>query len=256
MNKQTTIFCLILTALATQSMAQTVASKCNVGCTACTYNAGGNFCQYCAGSQLVGGTCTGGPATPNCIYHKGTTICEYCEAGYTHISNDTCVRALGNTNNNLMRNCAFSYTDGSGIDGCNGCLPGYVMDSFYSCSTSNNGSDPNCLTHGFRRNDNFKTLKCIQCYNGYFIDSTGRCSALPTNLLGCAVPNSNLSGCLWCDGYNGYYESNADQFGNKLCSPGSVNYYAKSKNSNYYNGVAVYQYGIVFTLLVSLYSMF
>lgn len=180
---------LILVTLAGYTMSQST-NRCNRGCTACTYNAAGNFCSYCAGSQLVSGTCSGGPATRDCIYHNGSSICEYCEAGFTHILDNTCRRLSSNTNNNLMRNCAFSYTDGSGIDGCNGCLPGYVMDNYYSCNRAYSGYDRNCLSHGFRRNDLNKNLLCIQCFNGYYVAGNGRCTAIPNYLQGCAVPNS------------------------------------------------------------------
>lgn len=128
-----------------------------------------------------------------------------------------------------MRNCAFSYTDTSGIDGCNGCLPGYIMNSYYSCIKPTSGMDPNCLIYGFRRSDASKALGCIQCYNGYFLNSQKICSALPSSLRGCATPNQQLSACLWCDGYNGYYESDVNSYGYKLCSSGGINWYQKSK---------------------------
>jgi hypothetical protein len=153
-----------------------------------------------------------------------------------------------------MRNCAFSYTDGSGTDGCNGCLPGYVMDNFYTCSLANGGADSNCLVHGFRRNDNNKTIGCIQCNFGFYIDAFGRCSAMPTNLTGCNTPTQDLQGCLWCDGFFGYYESNADQFGRKICSPGGTNYYQKARDAGYVNNAAIYRFAFVGLLVAVFYN--
>jgi len=156
-------------------------SLCNTGCTACTYSVNGNFCAFCSGSRLQGNTCVGTAPTANCIYHNGNNIpCQYCESGFTHALDSLCKHAKTTTNNTLMRNCAFSYTDASGKDGCNGCLPGFTMNAQYTCESGS--ADANCLVHGFRRSDNSKTRMCIQCYNGFFVNGLGRCSALPAHL--------------------------------------------------------------------------
>lgn len=218
------ITCFLLGAVLSQALP--VSTLCNRGCTACNYSINGNFCSFCAGSQLLGNTCIGSPATPNCIYHNGNGICQYCESGYTHALDNTCKVARKNTNNALMRNCAFSYTDGSGVDGCNGCLPGFTMNANYVCESGS--ADPNCLVHGFRRSDSFKTRMCIQCYNGFFINGLGICSALPSHLTGCAVPDQTLNNCFWCDGYHGYSETNVTPQGYKTCTSGGENFYQKS----------------------------
>lgn len=226
-------------------------NKCNLGCTSCVLGNAGTYCTYCAGTRLVDQTCQATPATPFCIYHKGTNLCEYCEAGYTHKLDNTCQKASINNNNSRMRNCAFSYTDASGIDGCNGCRQGFVMNSSYNCVSPFAGNDPNCLYHGFSRSDNTKRLRCLQCFNGYYLDANNRCSAIPALLEGCAVPDQFLQNCYWCDGYHGFYEYASNQQGYKLCKSGGINFYQKSKETLRTSG-SIYFEGLFLAILTML----
>jgi hypothetical protein len=90
---------------------------------------------------------------------------------------------------------------------------------------------------------------------GFYLDSTGRCSALPSNMVGCHTPFGDFQSCKWCNGYFGYYESNVTSTGVKTCTPGGVNFYQKARQTGYINNAAIYKFAFA-GLLVAIFQNF
>ena len=162
-----------------------VCIQCPLNCVNC-YTDG--VCYTCvAGFYLSGNSAV--PCAPNCQYPCSTcsfnnaSICSYCNAGYTFnqlVNNTQC---LPNTQ---------VYP------------PSYVCPGGYGMTVNNT-----CVlcTAGFNCMSCAKSFpsQCINCYIGYYLNSTLACSACPVGCGNC----TSATTCTNCSA--GYYNPQAYQ---------------------------------------------